>query len=175
MNDNTELSHLPISFRYVKDDFLAATKLSTRLTRKWWLTRGAFVLIMGFILMYLARDDAASTFYYITLIFGVAAFLIIFNLFIAPHRAGKQFDQQPLAQHEATIAVREDGITIEAPRGSSRLLWQDFHGWRANKDTLLIYGSPCWYWIIPKRTEALGFPFEALTQKLQAELGPQKS
>lgn len=170
-----QLPKTPITFSYTKEDFISAAKLGARLTSKWWMTRLAFIAVVVAALFLLSDDVMVLAVYITVLVLGIGVFLFLFTRFIVPRRAEKQFDQQPLAHLETVLTITDEGIKMQSPRGESHLLWQDFHSWRANDETVLLYASPAWYWVLPARLEAMGMPIDALKQMLACELGPQKS
>lgn len=175
MNVGRELPDTPIKFSYELEDFVAASRLGAKLSRKWMISRSAIIVLIVVLLVAFDVDRTFLISYIVVVVFAVAAFLFAYQRWIIPRRAKKQFEQQPLAHLETIITILEDGVSMESERGEAHLLWEDFHGWRANDDTVLLYAAPNWYWVLPARLEAIGLPIGALRQLLESELGPAKS
>lgn len=174
MNSNEKLASTPITFSYTVEDFVAASKLGAKLSRRWIVTRLSFITAMIALFVLFNADRNLLLGYLVVLVFGIALFIIILRFWILPRRAIKQFEQQPLAHLETTLTIENDGMTVQSARGESTLLWEDFHGWRANDEIILLYASPNWYWLVPRRLQEMGMPLDALETLLEERVGPQK-
>lgn len=62
-----------------------------------------------------------------------------------------QFRKQPAAQGRQTVLLDADGVHGRGDTGQSDVEWRSFIRWLECKNQILIYSSPVYFIIIPKR------------------------
>lgn len=83
--------------------------------------------------------------------FGVVAYLVFHFLVLLPRQSRKIFAQQKGLQIPYEIEITEDMYSVASERGNGRCPWSDFHKYKKNKSTILLYQSDVLFHIFQKR------------------------
>lgn len=104
------------------------------------------------------------------LVAGLLVFVILKYL-INPFYGRRHYQQYKAIQDEFTIEAIEDGIFMQSPSGSGKVVWGSVHKWRHNDTYILIYPMPRLYYIVPKSLRNDGFDIDLLVQQLTLHVG----
>jgi hypothetical protein len=74
-------------------------------------------------------------------IFGVIAYLVFYHRVLLPKHSLKIFTQRKGLHLPYDIEITEDMYSAESERGNSRFPWSDFHKYKQNNSTILLYQS----------------------------------
>jgi YcxB-like protein len=174
----TELRHpkegdtSSVEFQYVKADFIAAYQLFAAPTRRRWILLLMSALVLAAAIFMYSREVSQTIVAFIIISVGGALGTLAEFYAYFPWRARRDWAKSPLSHLEYKFTLLSDGITLQNPRGISRLQWNDFLRWRTNGKTTLIFLSPTTYLHFPARLAELGFPMDRMKVELVRALGP---
>ena len=136
-------------------DSFVAHRNRTRVTK--WSVRLMLVfvfLLLGIGIVSLAASPSVSSFKRVAPLFLIVAMWILL-IWVAPWRAARnQFSKQPSAKGPVTLVVDNAGVRWRWDGGSADLEWRNFVRLVESEKVFLIYSSPFYFNIVPKRTLA---------------------
>jgi len=84
-------------------------------------------------------------------IYIIVAYLVFRIRVLLPMRSRKMYTQQKGLQIPYDIKITEDMYSVTSERGDSHCPWSDFHKYKKNKSTILLYQSDALFHIFQKR------------------------
>ena len=87
------------------------------------------------------------------LAYGAVLFALIYltSYLLLPRRAGRLFRQQRSIQQSFEYRWSDAGLEWSSVQGNGRFPWNDLHGWRETKPTILIYMNDTLFQFLPQR------------------------
>ena len=146
---------MEITFEPTEKDFFDSFSVHRR-AKTWrkWLVRIVGALILGmivfslFILLHEPTKENIET-YIPYLAFFIVWFGVI--LYVPRWNVRRQFLKQPAAHGPRTVTLDEHGIRSRWAGGSSDVEWKNYIRTVEGKDIVLLYFSPAYFNMIPKR------------------------
>ena len=90
---------------------------------------------------------------------------------VLPWLARRHYRRYRMIHEPFTVQLRDDGVRFASPQGDGLLLWTHILKWRSGPHDLLLYPMPRLFHIVPRAVAARGFDLDALTARLEAEVG----
>lgn len=160
-----------ITVQLQEADYLAAVKLHRRKSKQM-----LFILCytVGGILFFLYTSPREM--YMVYLLFGVAAFLSLFMVWMhfigVPWGARRRFRQQKDLVRQYAIDWNDEKLTIDGDDLHVGIPWTDFLKWTEDDQVFLLYSSRLLFRMYPKRC----FPHQAavadFARLLSEKIGP---
>jgi hypothetical protein len=140
-----------------------------------WARRLVFVAIL-LIALLLALGAATGNFNRLFLQTLAPAVIVlgiwIAVLWLSPWLgARRQFRNQPAAQGTKTLTVSDSGLEWQGTTGKSEAYWITFVRWTESESLLLLFPSPAFFYMLPKRAFAPG-QLSEFRQMLVEKIGP---
>jgi hypothetical protein len=145
---------MQINFELTEKDFVEAykTHCSRHPSSKWRraIIYSCMVLVLGaFILHGIATNTSDISGYVPLVVLAIAWFVVIRLLQRSSVR--KQFRNQPGAHGPRTVVFDGDGAHWRWDGGSSDVLWKNYIRWIEGDKQILLYSSPAYFSMLPKR------------------------
>lgn len=107
-------------------------------------------------------------------ILGALAYFAVIYGVLLPLKARKIFKQQKTLQVPYESELTDEAYAAVSVHGTATIAWKEFHKYKMNKDTILVYQSDAIYHMFPKRwfTEEQFIEFKSI---LQTQLGQPKA
>lgn len=155
-------------YRITEDDFVAATKLSARLTP----IRIALVLLVLGALALLAvfGDPILRAGGIAGLLSGSVTYLAI-RYFFTSHSARRNYRKYPAMHQEQWLELTPEGLSGGSPIGQALVGWEHIIKWRENDEFILVYVMPRMFYIVKKAWAQEGLDIEGLRQQLANRVG----
>jgi hypothetical protein len=87
-------------------------------------------------------------------------------------RAKKIFAQQKSLQAPLEIWISAAELFLKTEKAESHTPWDDFHKWKANNKTILVYHSDVIFHMFPRRWFASDAEFQSFQDLLSKTIGP---
>ena len=106
--------------------------------------------------------------------FILVAYLVFHFRVLLPRHARKIFTQQKGLQVPYEIEITDDMYSAASERGTSKCPWNEFHKYKRNESTILVYQSDALFHIFQRRwfTDE---QFDELCRILESNLGRPKA
>lgn len=155
-------------YRITEDDFVAATKLSARLTP----LRNALVLLVlsGLAVLAIVGGSLSRAGAIGGLISGGLTYLAILHLY-NPYLARRNYRKYPAMQQPQWIELTPEGIAVGSDIGEGLVTWKHITQWRENHEFILVYVMPRLFYIVKKAWAQEGVDIEGLRQQLANRVG----
>lgn len=155
-------------YRITEDDFVAATKLSARLTP----IRIALVLLVLGALALLAvfGDPILRAGGIAGLLSGSVTYLVI-RFFLTPFNARRNYRKYPAMHQEQWLELTPEGLAGGSPIGQALVGWEHIIKWRENDEFVLVYVMPRMFYIVKKAWAQEGVDIEELRGNLREKVG----
>lgn len=146
-------NNMEFSYEITQDDFFRGIMLHhRRVTFKNWVLRSLaavlLLVIAGGVLVVVTDPSRFTEFLplFLTGIFIAVLFPVTCWL-----GANSQFRKQPTAQVPKSVALDANGIYFKDELAASSIAWAAFTRWFEGETLFTVYGSPVYFYIIPKR------------------------
>ena len=116
-----------------------------------WLGLLALMMFVGGAIIHIIITPIRSVSWTPLGIFGVVASLVFYYRVLLPKNSKKIFTQQKSLQVPYEIEITEEMFSSASERGNGRCLWSDFHKYKQNKSTTLLYQSDVMFHVFQKR------------------------
>ena len=155
-------------YRITEDDFVAATKLSARLTpiriALVLLVLGALALLAVFGGPVLSAGGIAG------LVSGSLTYLAI-RFFFTPYSARRNYRKYPAMHQKQWLELTPEGLAGGSPIGQALVGWEHIIKWRENDEFVLVYVMPRMFYIVKKVWAEEGVDVEGLRKALGERVG----
>jgi YcxB-like protein len=102
----------------------------------------------------LSRVDGED-YLFIAWLFSIGGFFLVYWLWLAPRSsARKQYRKQPVAHGQKMLLADHSGVHFRGEGASSDMEWRSYIKWRESKHLFLLYQSPSYFYMVPKRSMA---------------------
>jgi hypothetical protein len=133
------------------EDYVSASILHTRWTRK-WIVLSLLCIVAGLLLVLVHQEWSRLAGY---MLVGSAVGGSIgheaMRRFQLPRKARRLFSQQKNLQRPIGFTWDQHGLDWTSENGAGRIPWDDFIKWRQNERVVLLYHSDLLFQMLPKR------------------------
>lgn len=156
------------NFRISEDDYAAAIKVSTRLSRM----RLALLIVMV-VVFALGAVLAGRTLWQLLLVGFIGVGIIVLSIVLAPMLARRHYRKYKGIQVEFSAELLDNGLRMVSPHGEGTLVWENILKWRQSDRFVLVYPMPRIFHILPKSVAEQGFDLQGLIERLNQYVGPE--
>ncbi len=168
---------MKLSVQLTVEDYIHARRLSMR-PRRWLRIVGYVVLALftvfivwvgyeGFVLGKPQKD--------FWMIIGLVAYLLVIYYVLIPWRTKRIFRQQKTLHQPIELEFTDTHFFGSSPHGTFKMGWSDFHKWKKDDHSILVYQSAALMHMIPIRAFQSSADIELLVATLRKHLGPEKA
>lgn len=159
---------LQTEYTITESEYVQASKLNARLTKKQLMVSLAIIVILVAV-AYFAGDNVFRGGAIGGLIGGAGGYLIC-RFLVAPWRVKRLYRSYAAIKEPCIVELHDEGVKFLAKGGESLMVWSHIMKWRQDNNFLLIYQASHLYHLIPKR---LGETINEIVRKLEENVGEE--
>lgn len=145
---------MELTFQLSEEDVLRAFLLNNKkaflYNLPYYVTLVLFSILMGyyFLVLFLGYTTSLLPLLFLFLMIG---FSLLNRYLFFPYTARNYYRTAPELQSPMRVEVDERGMEFTSDTSTTSIRWDQFHGWKEDDDTLLLYISTLTMHILPRR------------------------